>query len=509
MNRDRAGSPTGMTGCTLEQFERGCAGRHRLHDVIAYWAARKPEAVALLNPDTGRAVTWQEFDRAAGAMSRRLAAEGFRKGDFLAAQMPFSIEHVLLEYGCFRAGVIHAPLDQRLPAVEVERAARAIGARAILRAGDTDAMKAGTEAPCDEVNEHDGAQVIFTTGSTGAPKPALLSHRNIACQNLCLGTAFGFSERGRVLVNLPPSHVGGQAEALMTTLFFGGTAVLLETFDAARSLAAIASARVTLIGQIPAMFHLEWRLSDFAAYDLSSLEFAIYGGQAVAPAFLERLAAMAPRCGTGLGLTECAGFCTYVTASGPLEGVGFDMPVYPLSIRGAMHEDGSAGEQLPEGEVGHICFRGPQTFLGYVNDPESTRRTISSDGWLYTGDMGRRGPRGLEIAGRHKWVIKPAGYQVFPAEVESYLCAHEKVQACGVVGVPREVFSEAIVAFVERKPGVELDAAELKRHARGMASYMRPVRYVILEPGGLPLNRAAKTDYLRLQEMAAKGGGSI
>jgi acyl-CoA synthetase (AMP-forming)/AMP-acid ligase II len=214
---------------------------------------------------------------------------------------------------------------------------------------------------------------------------------------------------------------------------------------------------------------------------------------------------MAPHSGTGLGLTEAAGFCTYVKSEGKVEGVGVDMPVYPMTIRGAMRDDGAAGEELEEGEVGHVCFRGPQTFLGYVNHPEATAQAVSTDGWLYTGDMGRRDALGLRLSGRSRWVIKPAGFQVFPGEVEDFVARHEKVLACGVVGVHHEVFSEAIVAFVEAKPGTDLTIGELSRHARGMASYMRPGKWVILPPGGLPLNRVAKTDYLRLQELAKEG----
>jgi acyl-CoA synthetase (AMP-forming)/AMP-acid ligase II len=494
--------------CTLERFEREFAGRRLLHGAVDYWAARKPDAIALASPGTGRRLTWREFASESEAMARWLLEQGFVKGDFLAVSAPFSIEHVLLEYACFRAGVIHAPLDLRLTTADVERATAAIRARALFRQSDAERCRAEAvraAAPLPAVSENDGAQVIFTTGSTGVPKPALLSHRNIACQNLCLGANFDFRPESAILVNLPPSHVGGQAEQLMTALFGGGKAVLIEVFDAAKSLEAIERERVTLIGQIPALFNLQWRLSNYASYDLSSLEFAIYGGQQAPPAFLERLAAMAPRCGTGLGLTEAAGFCTYVTASGPVDGLGVAMPVYPLSIRAAMREDGSAGEELGEGAIGHVCFRGPQTFLGYVNNPEATAQTVSRDGWLYTGDMGRVGAGGLQLAGRAKWVIKPAGYQVFPAEVEEFLMRHDKVQACGVVGAPHEVFSEAIVAFVEPKPGVELTVAEMARHARGMASYMRPGRWVLLAPGGLPLNRVAKTDYLRLQSMAGEG----
>ncbi|HSW50096.1 MAG TPA: fatty acid--CoA ligase family protein, partial [Bryobacteraceae bacterium] len=357
------------------------------------------------------------------------------------------------------------------------------------------------------VTPDDAAQVIFTTGSTGSPKPALLSHRNITSQNLCLGAAFGFGEQTRLLVNLPPSHVGGQAEALMTTLFWGGTAVVLEVFDPARSLDAIQQHRVSIVGQIPAMFNYEWRMSGYAGYDLGSLEVAIYGGQQVPRQFLERLSGMAPKIATGLGLTETAGFCTYTPPGASVDevlgSIGRDMPLYPMSVRRAMRADGMAGEALSDGEIGNVCFQGPQTFLGYVGEPEATARTISRDGFLYTGDMGFRDENGLHFSGRAKWIIKPAGHQVFPGDVENHFCLlEEKVAACAAVGVAHPLLAEAIVAFVEKKPGIELTPAELRNHAKGMASYMRPLHYVVLEPGGLPLNRAAKSDYLSLSEMA-------
>lgn len=540
--------------CTLEEFESEYRGRHLLHEVIAHWAGLAPGAPALINHDRDHEVTWSAFDRSTAALARQLVRMGFRKGDFLAASLPFFTGHVLLEYACFRIGVIHAPLDPRLPPAEVIRCLEAIRPRGYAFPGQTRAtdfrelgravarhcpfvanliqfsppeeliegaesyssLAEGREpAGLDEafremaaaVGENDGALVIFTTGSTGTPKPALLSHRNITCQNYCLGTAFGFDRHTRLLVNLPPSHVGGQTEALMTTLFCGGTAVLLEAFDAARSLDAVARHRVNLLGQIPAMFQFQWRLADYASRDLSSLNAAIYGGQQVTRPFLEKLAAMAPRIGTGLGLTETAGFCTYTAPDAGvdeiLQSIGHPMPIYPMSIRQPMREDGTAGEELPDGEMGHVCFRGPQTFLGYVNDPGATARTISTGGWLYTGDMGFHDARGLHFAGRAKWIIKPAGYQVFPADVENHLAALSgKVALAGVVGAPHALLSEGIVAFVEKRPGVDLDIAELKQHARALASWMRPLHYVVLEPGAMPLNRVAKVDYLRLDAMA-------
>jgi acyl-CoA synthetase (AMP-forming)/AMP-acid ligase II len=296
----------------------------------------------------------------------------------------------------------------------------------------------------------------------------------------------------------------------MSILFGGGTAVLLEVFDAGRSLRAITRHRVEMLGQIPAMYNLEWILKEYDRHDLSTLKFAAYGGNAVSRPFVNQLAAMAPVIGTGLGLTETAGFCTYVQASADdpetiLTGLGQDMPIYPCTIRQAMRADGHAGDELPSGEIGHVCFRGPQTFLGYVNDPRATALTISRDGFLYTGDLGFKDAAGLHLSGRDKWVIKSLGYQIFPGDVEQHLCnLTEKVANCVVVGAAHAVVSEAVVAVVEKKPNTDLTCAELDRHARSLPSYMRPRHWIILEAGQMPLNRVGKPDYARAQEMAQK-----
>jgi len=359
------------------------------------------------------------------------------------------------------------------------------------------------------LDENDGALVIFTTGSTGSPKPALLSHRNITVQNMCMCGAFFGGDRGsRILVNLPASHVGGQTEALMSILFGGGTAVLLDFFDAGRTMRAIAQHGVEILGQIPAMFNLEWMLKDYARHDISSLKFAAYGGNAVSRPFMDQLAAMAPVIGTGLGLTETAGFCTYIQADAAgresiLSGLGRDMPVYPCTIREPMRDDGQAGDEVSSGAIGHVCFRGPQTFLGYVNNEAATVQTISRDEFLYTGDLGFKDAAGLHLTGREKWVIKSMGYQIFPGDVEAHVCGLEaKVANCVVVGVAHTVVHEAVVAVVEKRAGVELSLQELDRHARSLTSYMRPRHWIVLEPGQMPLNRVVKPDYLRVQKMA-------
>jgi acyl-CoA synthetase (AMP-forming)/AMP-acid ligase II len=535
---------------TLHQFEVEYRGRHLIHAAVDHWAAQRPGDAAVLNASRGSKLTWTDLQRGSMALAAELSRMGFRKGDFLAASLPLLNEHILLEYACFRLGVIHAPLDLRLQPAEVLRCLGLIRARGyafhfpalgeavhqhcdsiehliqfapprecgvppgpgavsfadlMARAGPRGHPGAAM-APSD-VTERDGAQVIFTTGSTGSPKPALLSHRGIACQNLCLGKAFHFTPEQRVLCNLPASHVGGQAEVLMTTLFMGGTAVTLEVFDPVKSLDAMERLGVTLIGQIPAMFQLEWRTADYGRRNLASLRTAVYGGQAVSRPFLDEMLKMAPQISTGLGLTETSGFCTYTAltndAGALARGIGWAMPAYPMSIRQPMKGDGSAGGEVSAGEIGHVCFRGPQTFLGYVNDPEATAATLATDGWLYTGDMGRADEHGLHFSGRAKWVLKPAGYQVFPGDVETHFSSlADQVANIGVVGHPHRIWSEGIIAFVEKRPGADLTEAELRMHARSLTAYMRPLHYVILEPGAMPLNRTAKVDVVRLQELA-------
>src|SRR5271157_2253587 len=526
---------------TLEQFEIEYRGRHLIHAAVDHWAALRPGDIAILNASRGTALTWAELQRGSMALAAELSRMGFRKGDYLPASLPLLNEHILLEYACFRLGVIHAPLDIRLQPAEVLRCLGLIHARgyafhfaalgeAVHRHCDSvehliqlappgeciagavsfaDVMAraaSGAATVPSDVTERDGAQVIFTTGSTGSPKPALLSHRGIACQNLCLGTAFHFTPEQRVLCNLPASHVGGQAEVLMTTLFMGGTAVTLEVFDAVKSLDAMERLGVTLIGQIPAIFQLEWRTADYARRNLASLRTAVYGGQAVPRPFLDEMLKMAPQISTGLGLTETSGFCTYTALTGDAgelaRGIGWAMPAYPMSIRQPMNGDGSAGAEVSAGEIGHVCFSGPQTFLGYVNDPEATAATLSRDGWLYSGDMGRVDELGLHFSGRAKWVLKPSGYQVFPGDIENHFSSLAgKVANIGVVGHAHRIWSEGIIAFVEKRPGADLTEAVLRKHARSLTAYMRPLHYVILEPGAMPLNRTAKADVVRLQEL--------
>jgi fatty-acyl-CoA synthase len=540
--------------------EMYAALRPSLADDVAHWARVKGSAPAIVEHATGTVVSWKQLDTSVSAFAAKLLAIGLRPGDVVATSLPLVKEHVYLMYACFRVGLIVAPLDLRLKAKEVQYCFDRIKPKAYFFLGETPVadfrplvrevmagslyvahwvqfqketagviegavgiaafaadvkkvylrslLSGSVRRARRAVDRRSACLVIFTTGSTGSPKPALLCHENIHIQNIGLAAGFGMTENDRMLVNLPPSHVGCTTEQLATTFFGGGTCVILPIFDAKASLEAIAKHKVTILGQIPALFNLEWRLPEYHDFDLSSLRFAIYGGQAVPAPFLEKLRTMAPRIGTGLGLTETAGFCTYTDVDAGVEelaaGIGYDMPLCPLTIREPMQEDGRAGAEKAPGEVGEICFSGPQVFVGYLGDPAATARAVSRDGVLYTGDMGSYDGAGLHFSGRKSLVMKPKGYQVFPEDVEGHIAEalRGRVAAVACVGAEHEVFSEGIVAFVEPAPGSGLGVDDVLAACREIAAYARPSHIEIVGPGEIPLNRVAKTDYLELRERA-------
>ncbi|MHA1452692.1 MAG: class I adenylate-forming enzyme family protein, partial [Promethearchaeota archaeon] len=398
----------------------------RVFDWVDKHAKEMPDNLAIIEYDTGDEITWKAFSTATKAFAAKLLSLGLKKGDIVATSLPLLKEHVYLMYACYRTGIIFAPIDLRLKSAEIIRAFDKIKPKMFLFLGKTpmidfrDIVKPVMEAHKDtvkfwvqftkeadmimegamgisefaadikktyllkgiiggsvrkaqrKVGKRDPCLIIFTTGSTGSPKPGLICHENILLQNIGLGTAFDMIEGDRMLVNLPASHVGCTTEQLMTTIYGGGVAVILHIFAADKTLDAIQKYKVTCFGQIPALFSMEWRLPNYDEYDLSSLRFAIAAGQQVTRAFLEKLSTMCPQYPTGLGLTETAGFCTYTPmeygVDDLLKGIGYDSPLCPISIRSVMKENGSAGDEKPAGERGEICFSGPQVFLGYLDD---------------------------------------------------------------------------------------------------------------------------------------------
>jgi fatty-acyl-CoA synthase len=539
----------------------------RMFDWVDRWAKEKPNDIALIEYNTGEKVTWKDFATKSKAFAAKLLKMGVKKGDVVATTLVLLKEHIYLMYACYRIGAIIAPLDPRLKTHEVDKCFKQMKPKVFFCLGktqvtdfrpiiseminkhgkanggscqhfiqfqkETDQIVDGAVGIVEfaedikkifikalitgkvkkaqkQVTKRDPILIIFTTGSTGYPKPALLCSENILTQNIGLSVGLGMEPNDVMLVNLPPSHVGCTTEQLATPIYAGGTCVILHIFKPDESLDAIQKYKVTVFGQIPALFAMQWRLPNYKEYDLSTLKFALYAGQSVTRQFLEQLSTMAPKFGTGYGLTEIGGFCTYSPLDGTVENIlasiGFDMPLCPLSIREAMNEDGSAGEEKCKGEIGEVCLSGPQVFLGYLSDEENTRKTISKEGILYTGDLGSYDEKGLHFAGRTKLLIKPKGNNVFPTEVEEFISDNlkSKVASVAVVGAQHDIFTEGIMAFVEKKLDAKFVAKDVLDACNDMASFKRPSHVVILEPGKMPLNRVAKTDYVELKTRAAE-----
>jgi fatty-acyl-CoA synthase len=540
-----------------------------LNSYIEKWAKETPDKPALIQHEDDKTITYKKFLSLVDFFALRLLDMGIKKGDRVATMLVLIPEHILLMYACFKIGAIIAPLDVRLKEMEVVRDLEKIKPKAFFFLGKTPVidfreMGKAVRDHCPSV-EHlvqftpnpepgdiiDGAVsitemmakgkliglkvknifthslekayakidtktpalIIFTTGTTGEPKPAVMCHENIIVQNEVLTRGVGLDGNNMVmLVNLPPSHVGCVTEQLMTTLYLGGTAVILRIFDPKLTLEAIEKHKVGYFGQIPTQFRIEWALPEYKDYDLSSLQYAIYGGSAVDTVFLKQLAQMAPNFGTGIGMTETAGFYSFTPRGISVEemagqvGVEFK-DLAPISIRKPVQPDDNAGEELDDGEIGEICVSGPIVFQGYYNMPEATDKAITRDGWLYTGDLGYFKDMGtyraLYLAGRQKFVIKQKGFQVFPDEVQDFIASHPKVDIVDVVGVKHEVFDEGIFVFIRPKKGTELRAEEIFEHCQGIASYKRPQHVEIWpEDKEFPLTRVAKVDKKELKVTA-------
>ena len=542
-----------------------------VNDYIDRWARVQPHAVAMVQHEDGREITYKKFKTLVDFFALRLLDLDIQKGDRVATQLVLLPEHMALMYACFKIGAIFAPLDVRLSEDEIVRDINKIEAKAFFFLGNTpvrDFRKAGIAVkngcpavkhlvqftadpkPGDiiegavcitdlmnklllirlkltdmvtgrlkkaslQVNKRTPSLIIYTTGTTGEPKPAVLCHENIIVQNQILergidykGERTGFS----ILVNLPPSHVGCITETFMTTMYMGGKAVLLRIFDTKATLEAIQKHRVKVIGQIPTMFRMLWNFPGYETYDLSSLEFVAYAGSAVDTTFLKKLSTMAPKFGTGIGMTENAGFATFTPAGIPLEEmagqVGQAFPdLAPVTVRSPMKEDGSAGEEMADGETGEICYHPPIVFSGYYNQPEETKKAVSKEGILYTGDLGyfkqMSGYKALYLSGRKKFLIKQKGYNVFPGEVEAHIAKMEGVDVVDVIGMKHELFDEGIFAFVRPSKGICLTSEEVMEHCKSIASYKRP-QHVEIWPFDkeLPLTRSTKVDKLKLTALA-------
>jgi fatty-acyl-CoA synthase len=347
------------------------------------------------------------------------------------------------------------------------------------------------------VDQHDLAVIMYTSGTTGLPKGAMLTHGNLLWNNINASMAFGASRDDVVLTAAPLFHIGGLNVMTLHSFHVGSCVVLLRNFDPALVLENFEKHRVTHMFGAPAMFLFMSQQPQFAETDLSSIETIVCGAAPVPESLIELWGARGVSFCQGYGLTETAPFSAFLTPEWAVEKLGSaGQPPIFSDTRIVDAEN----QPLPVGERGEICLRGPNIMKGYWNRPDATADAIDSEGWFHSGDIGYLDEDGfLFICDRLKDMVISGGENVYPAEVEGVLYKHDAIAEVAVIGTPDEKWGEAVTAVVALHEGQSLTLEELREFADPhLARYKLPIRLEIVD--ALPRNPAGKVLKFVLKE---------
>jgi fatty-acyl-CoA synthase len=452
--------------------------------VLGRWirdrARTTPERVAI--DFDGRNVTYRELDDGSERLAASLLAAGLRRGDRVATLTGNSPEHVQALFACAKAGFVLVPLSWRLapaelayqlddsePATLLTEDEYSGLADAALHAARVKPKRSrlgavvGSPAWVDaEVDDDDPLFLIYTSGTMGKPKGALLTHANCFWTNLGFDLATGVSGDDVALQVLPQFHCGGWNVQPLLTWWKGGAVVLERSFDPARCLALIEEKRVTTIMGVPAIYLFMAQDPAFETADLSSLRRAVVGGAPMPEALLETWSARGVDIVQGYGLTEAAPNVLCLPPEDAVRKQGFAGKPYP-HVEVALR-DPASGRLLDGPAEGELVVRGPNVFAGYWRNPDASAAAFAG-GWLRTGDLARRDEEGYyRIAARLKDMYISGGENVYPAEVEGVLHEHPAVADAAVVGVPDERWGEVGIAVVVLTDGAVADEEELLEH---------------------------------------------
>ncbi len=493
-----------------------------LYAKIRASAPADPAALMLETLD-GRDYAWSALDPITGRIANLLAAAGVAPGDRVAVQVAKSPEAVFLYLACLRAGAVYLPLNTGYtlpeldyffgdaePAVIVCDPERAAGIGGLGSAGDARVLTldgegrgalsdaaTGSPAAFETVGRSadDLAAILYTSGTTGRAKGAMLSHGNLTSNALTLRAAWGFTAADVLLHMLPIYHTHGLFVAINTTLLAGGGMIFLQRFEPGAVLEALPRATVTM--GVPTYYVRLLARPEFTAAASAHMRLFTSGS---APLLEETFHAFEARTGQRIleryGMTE-----TGMNTSNPLHGerrAGTVGPALPgVEVRVA---DGE-GRVLGAGETGVLEVRGPNVFRGYWRLPEKTQEEFRADGFFVTGDIARIDPDGyVTIVGRAKDLIISGGLNIYPKEIEGVIDALEGVQELAVIGVPHPDFGEGVLAVVKRRDGAgALDAEAIIAAARSqLAGFKTPKKVVFVDE--LPRNSMGKVQKNSLRD---------
>jgi len=496
---------------------------------IPYLQARLWGGKTAVVTDAGEALSYSGLDDRCRRFAAFLRSHSIAPGERVALLLRNVPEFVVAYFGAIAAGCVAVPVNTRLSPTEVayiladssasavvttaerfekvagEEGCRGVGIWLLTddRRDDSlsfrDALAANPVPAPAPVAPDDVAVLLYTSGTTGFPKGAMISHRNTLFNVDSCRSTLGYREDDVGLITLPLFHVTGLHSQLVALLACGATVVLQKEYDTKRVLESIARHRVTALFLVPAIYKLLTLREDAGCYDLSSVRIAAYGGAPMAPETILAIRKILPAClHNCYGLTECSSLGTVLPAELALtrsDSVGLPVPGTAAEIRGP------AGEVLSPGEPGELYLRGPHIVQGYFGALEKTREAIR-DGWLRTGDIARIDPDGLvTILDRAKDMINRGGEKIYSLEVENvlYMCAG--VAEAAVFGIPHPVFGEAPAARLVPLPGATIDPEKIRAFCRArLADYKVPVQVEIADriprnPGGKILKKELRREW--------------
>jgi fatty-acyl-CoA synthase len=474
-------------------------------------AARRPDHVALISMYQGHRLTYRELDALIHRTACGLVSLGLRANDRIGVWAPNSLEWLLVQFACARIGAVFVNVNPAYRAFDLAYVLRKSGMRAIFfiekdaradyRAILSDARN-GQDLPLEhaiafgtpewerllqqggrfdgpEPQPDDVLSIMYTSGTTGSPKGVLLTNFGLMNATFHAGDNYGVTEADRPCLTLPLFHLAGFFVTVMA--FARGATLILPSaqFDPAALLKAIHEERASVILAVPTMWVAMLEHPACATTDFSSLRLASGGG---APCAVELMQRVVDRTGASMsivyGQTEAA---TLVT----MGRVG-DPPDRCVSTVGRVAQNTelkivspATGETVPEGEQGELLIRNPMIMRGYDQEPEATARTIDSDGWLHSGDLATMDPGGwFHITGRVKEMIIRGGENLFPAEIEAFLCTHPAVAEAYVIGLPDAKLGEAVLAWIRLAAGSACSEGDIRAYCQGKIAHFKIPQYI-------------------------------
>ncbi|HEX7300969.1 MAG TPA: AMP-binding protein [Solirubrobacteraceae bacterium] len=503
-------------------------------------AARFADRDALVSCHQGVRLTYAELDAAIDALAGGLLRAGVEAGDRVALWAPNCIEWVLVQYATAKVGAILVNVNPAYRSHELEYVLRQSGARLLfsvsafkssdyaamieevaggvetlertvfvdgddwaeLAAGEPDREAIATRMAA--LSFDDPINIQYTSGTTGFPKGATLSHHNILNNGFFVTELLHLAEDDVTCLPVPFYHCFGMVMGNLGTLAHGACVVIpAPSFDAGATLGAVAAERVTSLYGVPTMFIAMLEHDDFDAFDLGSLRTGIMAGS---PCPIEVMKKVVDRMHMSevaicYGMTETSPVSTQTRVDDPLErrvgSVGRVGPHVEVKVI-----DPESGLVVERGEPGELCTRGYSVMLGYWQDPERTGEALDGAGWMHTGDLATMDDDGyLNIVGRSKDMVIRGGENIYPREIEEFLYAVEGVADVQVVGVPDERYGEELCAFVAARPGADLDEDAVRDFCRDRLAHFKVPRYVLFTDE-FPMTVTGKVQKFKLREAA-------